>query len=694
MFEEKRRLTGLRPWLQQRYWLIALTAITLLGAALRLADLNNLPPGEDYDEALFNLFARNAVASGQFQVFYGEIGGGYHPAIVYTAMLWRWLTGNNPLAARYGVAVFSALAVPFIFFALRAIFELDEPRPRATALALLGTLIAAITLPYVIISRTGAEMTLTIAPAALTFWFLALGLRTGRRRHFALAGAALGLSLYTYYSARLLPVAIALALAWIALASKGGRSAWRARALDLLVVAGACLVVVLPLAAYFALHPYFFVQRALDTTAGVRGAGLAGLPAVLANSTLRTLGGLVLPGFGDVLPQHNLPGQPLFDAFLALCLALGVVIALAGAKRRSRVLLLSWGAILLVPTIVTMSNNSPHFTRLIAGLPALAGLAALGLVALYDTMSTHSRWLAVGVAGLGLAFSLSATVVDYFVRWPNTLAVIEDFKVADWRAANLALARSPSQHVFLSPELISNDVEHPSFDLLLRAGPVRDFPGPDCLVYRDRPDQPLSYIVLVPSDPRTIDRLAALFPTGRQEQQAILHAPNEWADYLIYDVPAGAVAAAPRARTNAVFGGAVGLVGYDLSQTSARPGETIKVTLYWQGLAAPLATYNMFVHLYLPGGDVGAPGVSPRPVAQSDGAPCGQKFLTTLWAAGEIVVDERALTVPAGYPAATAALGVGVYAWPSLERLPVAGLAAPSVLPGDRVSLGTIKVVR
>jgi hypothetical protein len=484
---------------------------------------------------------------------------------------------------------------------------------------------------------------------------------------------------------------MAMPLAWTALVQ--GRAAWRARALDLLVVAGACLVVVLPLAAYFALHPDIFFTRALDTSAGVRGAGLAGLPATMLSSTLRTVGGLLLPGLGDVLSRHNLPGRPLFDAFLALCLGLGAVIALAGAKRRSRALLLCWGALLLVPTIVTMSNNSPTFPRLMAALPALAGLAALGLVTLYDTLHAHGPWLAAGVAGVGLAFSLSATLIGYFVLWANVPALSVDFLVADWRAANLALARSPSQHVFLSPELISND-EHPTFNLLLRAGPVRDFPGPDCLVYRDRPGRPLTYIVLVPSDPRTMDRLAELFPAGRQEQQAILHAPNQWADYLIYQVPAGAAAAAPRARTTAVFGGAVAFVGYDLSQTSARRGETIKLTLYWQALAAPLPNYSMFVHLYLPGGDVGAAGVSPQPVAQSDGAPCGQKFLTTRWAAGEIVVDERTLTVPADYRADSAALGLGIYAWPSLERLPVAGQAALPVLPGDRVSLGTIKVVR
>ena len=63
--------------------------------------------------------------------------------------------------------------------------------------------------------------------------------------------------------------------------------------------------------------------------------------------------------------------------------------------------------------------------------------------------------------------------------------------------------------------------------------------------------------------------------------------------------------------------------------------------------------------------------LSSLPVAQTDGAPCGQTFPTPRWQPRQAVVDERVLTVPADYTASSAALGVGVYAWPSLERLPV-----------------------
>ena len=671
----------MNAFIRQRATAAALGAITLIGAVLRLAGLARLPPGQYLDESRVSLIARDAAATGHFQLYYSPAG--YHPAIVLVAALWRWLTANSPLALRDGVAVLSVLSLPLIFFALRAIFELDEPGPRATALALLGTLITAITLSHIIISRTGAEMTLTIPFAALAFLFLALGLRVGRRRYFVLAGVALGLSLYTYFSARLLPVAIAAAMGWIAL--RDGRAAWRARAIELAIVASAALLVVLPFAYYFVTHPDDFVLRALATSSQLRRGG----PGDLLNGTLRTLGGLVLPGFGDIIPRHNLPGRPLFDAFVGLCLVLGAVLAAAGLRQRSRALLASWAALLLVPTILTMENNSPHFTRQIAATPALAGLAALGVVMICDVLNKRSRWLAAGLVTVGLLFSLAATSEVLFVRWAGSPDLYEAFLVGDWRAANLALDRSQTQDVYLSPELIS-DSQHDSFDLLLRASPVRDFPGPGCLLYRDQPDRPLTYIVFAPADPRTAVRIAALFPQSSQAAP-ILHQPNPYPDYRIFQVPAGATATAPQHVTNAVFGGALRLLGYDLSATTVRAGETLTVTLYWQALQSPLPDYSMFVHMYLPGGDAGAAGVSPQPAAQNDGAPCGQSFPTPRWQTGEIVVDERALTVPADFQFGSAALGLGVYGWPSLERLPVAGPVP--LLTGDRVRLGEIKVV-
>ncbi|MCC6188221.1 MAG: hypothetical protein IT318_04275, partial [Anaerolineales bacterium] len=256
--------------------------------------------------------------------------------------------------------------------------------------------------------------------------------------------------------------------------------------------------------------------------------------------------------------------------------------------------------------------------------------------------------------------------------------------VQDWTAAHWALAQSRSATVYVSPELIS-DPFHASFDLLLRGGPVRDFPGGGCLLYRDRPDRPLTYLAFVPRDKTTTAQVAALFPAV-QSLPPILAQPDDHLEYTRQLVPAGAAAAPPAFAVDAVFGEALRLVGFDLDPAQARRGEPLPITLRWQALAAPLPELVMFVHLYPPGPE----STAQQPAAQHDGAPCGQAWPTTRLQPGEIVVDPRALTIPADYADPSAILAVGVYEWPSLARLPVSGQAAQ--LPANRVLLGEFAV--
>jgi hypothetical protein len=138
-------------------------------------------------------------------------------------------------------------------------------------------------------------------------------------------------------------------------------------------------------------------------------------------------------------------------------------------------------------------------------------------------------------------------------------------------------------------------------------------------------------------------------------------------------------------RSDAVFGGQVRLLGFDLAPATVRAGDTVRLTLYWQALADPLPEWLVFVHAYWPGGEAGQSGVPAEPFAQSDGAPCVQTWPTTRWLTGEIVVDERTLTLPTDYTGEAAVLVVGMYAWPSLERLPAS--ASQGLLGGNRVLL-------
>jgi hypothetical protein len=663
-----------------RRHLAALVAITFLAAFLRFYKLDVLPPGLFGDEALVTLHARTSVATGHYPIYFTQQDGGFHPAVVYLTILMRWLTNNHPYATRFGIAMCGVLSIPLAFFSLREIYRLDLDETFSAWTALIGSLILAITFPFVLITRLGFEVMLPAPLGALSLGFLAAGLRTRLFRYFAFSGLALGVSLYTYYSARLLPVAITLALIWLGLIA--GRATWRDRFINWIAIAVSATLAFAPLGWYFLHNPTVFFARAAVTGEQTLGQGLAELPFRLLNSTGRTLASLSINGFGDFIPRHNIPWQAVFDPFLSVLFWIGLVIAVRQWRRSSSVLLVSWTGAMLLPVILTMTLNAPHFTRMMGALPALAGLAGLGALTVWQVVSTYSQRWAYSLVTLGLVFSACVTIFNYFVRWANDPALFDAFQVGGWRAANLALERTKTGRVLLSPEVL-DDPSDAAFNVLLRDTSAQQFPGPDCLAYYDQPDMPVTFISSTLHDSRTFDRVHSLFPTGH-EGATIIHEPDPWPLYQVFEVPAGAKAQPPSHLVSANFGDQIKLIGYDLDADRYRPGDTVHLTLYWRARVAPNGDYNAFVHLYA------SDNYSTAPVAQTDGAPCSGKYFTSRWQAGEIVLDERTLALPADGLTGSLPLAVGLYGWPSLERLPVT--ASDAILPDNRFLLTSLDI--
>jgi hypothetical protein len=658
-----------------------LALIVIVGLCLRFYRLDRLPPGLFGDEALVTLHARDAVASGYFPIYFAQIDGGFHPGVVYLTMLARLLTGNHPLAVRFGVAALGVISIPLLFFALRAIYRLDLAESRSTAAALVGAFILTVTFPYLLLNRVGFEGTFPALSGALVFWALACGLRTGRRIYFALSGLALGAALYAYYAARLLPAAVVLAVAWAGLIA--GRVGWKQAAARLTLVALAALLVFAPLGVYFLRNPAIFFTRAADTSAQTLGGGGGALVLRLANSTLRTLAGISIDGFGDFIPRHNLPNQAVYDVFLSLLFWVGLAVLIRRPRSLTSALLLSWTGVMLLPVILTMEKNSPHFTRMLGAMPGMAGIGAAGALTFFDVVARRRRPLAAGLLGFGLAFSLVLSAYHYFVRWARDPGLYDAFQVGDWRAASYALEKVGTHQVLLSPELLANPA-HSAFNLRLQGTPVRQFPGPACLTYLDRPGRPLLYIVDALNDKQTFDRVHALFPDGH-EGPTLYHPVDHWPLYQIFEVPAGAGAVPPASPASAIFGGELQLVGYELGSRAPHAGDQLALTLYWRALRALDADYTVFVHLYPPGGEASAP-----PAAQTDGPPCGGAYTTSRWEANDVVVDQRSLSLPPDFAGTDAVLSLGVYGWPSLARLPIT--ATDAILPENRLRLTTLTV--
>ncbi len=129
------------------------------------------------------------------------------------------------------------------------------------------------------------------------------------------------------------------------------------------------------------------------------------------------------------------------------------------------------------------------------------------------------------------------------------------------------------------------------------------------------------------------------------------------------------------------LGNKVELLGYDLDRTSAEPGETLHLILYWRALADMDASYTVFTHL-LDG--------ESRIWGQKDNVPQAGAYPTPLWVEGEVVADQYEIVVKPDAPPGQYVIEVGMYLPQSGQRLPV--LDELGQVEGDRVLVATVEI--
>ena len=121
--------------------------------------------------------------------------------------------------------------------------------------------------------------------------------------------------------------------------------------------------------------------------------------------------------------------------------------------------------------------------------------------------------------------------------------------------------------------------------------------------------------------------------------------------------------------------GSVQLIGFD-APDQARSGEQVPLRLYWRASATLIQDYTVFVHLLDATGQL---------VTQADARPRSGAYPTSAWAAGDVIPDDHALSLPANLAPGRYTIRVGLYLSPNGPRL----LLKPA---GDAFTLGVVQV--
>lgn len=661
--------------------ILALVGILALAASLRLVQIDRLPPGLSYDEAWNNLEALRIVERGTHPVYIvDERGEGEEPLHIYLIAALFALTGPMAIGGRLVSALVGTLTICLVFLCMREMLRAtgNVTERRSTVVALLAALALATLYWHVHYTRLGMEPPTVPALATLTFWLLWRAFNRGDWPAYALAGGALGLSLYTHISARFLPVVVALFVAWRWVANRKLLRQELAR-FGLLV---ACAVIVFtPLGLFFVQNPDLFFFRAKQTSAVAFGGGLE---QTLSN-VVKVIGGLIWRG--DMNLRLNLPGRPALDVVQLLLFVIGALYALGRERRHVLVFPLLWAGIMVLPSV--FSDAAPHFGRMLGATPALAMVIALGLGQVSNLkfqIPNVKAAIPIGlVAAVGaMGYSTVTMARDYFVTWARDPGLFTAFDVGLRQSAEYLASLPRDELLSLSPD----DRDLPIFHFTFRddVSRLKTFNGRRCVVYPVQPEQDFTHVAIVAEESNSLQALQRVFPSG----QAVRTFKSLGSPYAVaFHVKKDTLARGMPPEGRAVFsfsGKEIVLVTASYpSDKDVRVGSTLPVTVTWESHQTLDTNLTVFVHL--------APSLDTPPLAQEDSQPCDNSYPTTWWSPGEIVEEYHRLVIPANAQPGQYVLTTGMYDLATGKRLPMwAEQPGPDVVAGDQFVLGAVTI--
>jgi 4-amino-4-deoxy-L-arabinose transferase-like glycosyltransferase len=426
--------------------------ILLVAAALRLYNLDAVPPGLEHDEVANWLIDRDILA-GHHAIYFEEAYGheaGYH----YLQAAAVALIGDHVFSLRLPSVFAGLLGIAISYALTRKLF--------GDTVALINAALLAGLFWSLFLSRVGLRAILLPAVSGLSAWFFWKGLKAGPQesalRHLALAGALAGASLYTYMAARAVPLIFAGFAGYLALFQRGLlRSHWRGLALFFVLLVAAAA----PLAAYLLAHPgaEYRISEISQPLAALRAGDLG--PA--AENGLRLLG--FFGWAGDPLVRQNVPGRPVFDPLAALLFYGGVLLALWRWRKPEFAFLMLWLLISLSPSLVTA--DAPSSIRCVNALVLIGGLVGVPLERGLR-MARNGR-LAVAGVGLWLVLGAGWTARDYFGRWTEQDEVRFVWQTALKEAA-AGLDADPDPSPIIVAGWTPDTMDPPTMALYLRRG--------------------------------------------------------------------------------------------------------------------------------------------------------------------------------------------------------------------------------
>lgn len=423
-------------------WIMALLLLALVIAGVaRFVALDQIPFGMWRDEARYGLVALDINADPAYWPVYLPGGIDYPALLMYLIAVVIKLRGADLMAVRL-VAALAGTLMPLVLYAFGRHIIGRWP-------ACIAALLLAWSTWHVALSRISfvavLEPVCTVGGLALLWQALHTN-PTSRRRWgwFAAAGLAFGLALYTYHTARLVPL-LALALAWTVLGRSKQR--WRAALPGALITLIAATLMLLPLIHFALTQPAAFNLR-VGQTALITAPDQQTVPVMTALDRNVSRYALMWHLHGEPNGRHYVPGKPMLDPLTGAAFLIGVI-GLLIRRRPTDTFLLIWLGLGLLPAL--LAEGAPHAVRSVGAIAPALLIAGQTLGYIWD-----SRSKIAGVILLGLVVCGVYNLQLYFGTVPTSPAVWDKFYTEETALAQYA--RTTTSPIAVPHTVLESDV--------------------------------------------------------------------------------------------------------------------------------------------------------------------------------------------------------------------------------------------
>ena len=402
-----------------------LLTILLLAFVVRFAGIENIPVGLYPDEAANGVDALQALASGDYKLFY-PANYGREGLFINIQAFFISLIGNTITGLKFASILFGTLSVWGIYLLGRELFQ-------RKGAGLIAAFMLATSYWAINFSRIGFRAIMTTFLLTFSFYFLFRGLRTHKWRDFLFSGLIFGLGLHTYIAFRVAPLILVLLLPALLLSyEKFLKRFWKH---GLVFALGAFITAAPMLSYFFITNPDDFASRSSHISIFAPEINQGDILGTLSKTFSLSL--IKYNFWGDQNWRHNYAPYPVLDPFVGTFFLAGFLavlwrtVTLIGLRLRENdrdlrlvryTFLLASFFVMLIPEFLT-DEGLPHALRSIGTQMPVFLMATIPAFWLYEKAlrslpGTKLALVSLLICTLGLSAVFNLT--KYFVFFPNT----------------------------------------------------------------------------------------------------------------------------------------------------------------------------------------------------------------------------------------------------------------------------------